>query len=55
MLGQVCWPLLPDELRGSLSAAAYDAVRGERPARIEAHCAALDRWLETRLYPAADG
>jgi PAS domain S-box-containing protein len=55
VLGQVCWPLLPRREQSALPEAASEALRHERPARVEEYCPPLDRWLETRLYPSADG
>jgi PAS domain S-box-containing protein len=55
LLGRVCWPLLPGGQQSSLYPAAHDAMRNQRPTRVEACCAPLDRWFETRLYPSPDG
>lgn len=55
VLGQVCWPVLPRREQSALTMAAHDALRNDRPTRVEEYCQPLDRWLETRLYPSADG
>jgi PAS domain S-box-containing protein len=55
VLGQVCWSVLPHLEDRALYAAASGAMRDEQPTRVEEYCEPLDRWLETRLYPSADG
>ena len=55
LLGRVCWEVFPEAERTVFREVAYQAVREQRPARVEDYYEPLGTWFETRLYPTLDG
>ncbi|MDB4975142.1 MAG: hypothetical protein JWN48_3483 [Myxococcaceae bacterium] len=55
MLGQNLWALFPDAVGQAFHKAYQHAVASGEPTTVENYYAAWDRWIESRIYPAAQG
>jgi PAS domain S-box-containing protein len=55
VLGRGLWELFPASQDGPGAEALRRAMRDRAPVHVEVHSAFLARWVETYVYPSADG
>lgn len=55
MIGQRIWDIYPDAQGGTFFQSLHRAMETQQPQRFEQYYELWNCWLETRIYPAADG
>jgi PAS domain S-box-containing protein len=55
LLGAIVWDVFPEAGATEIGARLRHAVKDQAPVTFEVHAPALQRWLEMRAYPSADG
>ena len=55
IIGKVIWEVFPEAARGEFYDRCHRAMETRQPDQFELFYKPWGRWLETRIYPAADG